>query len=75
MPVLTHRKTKPQYDIVVAGSGAGGGNFRPRSRDGLGVDWPMSCKQLGCIGNVSMTGTFPSVPDGIIKRLGLESVA
>lgn len=32
-------------------------------------------KQLGYIGNVSMTGNFPSVPDGIIKRLGLESVA
>jgi choline dehydrogenase-like flavoprotein len=25
MPVLTERKTQPQYDVIVVGSGAGGG--------------------------------------------------
>ncbi|MEQ1750121.1 MAG: FAD-dependent monooxygenase, partial [Prosthecobacter sp.] len=25
MPLLTDRKTKPQYDVIVVGSGAGGG--------------------------------------------------
>ena len=25
MPILADRKTKPQYDVIVVGSGAGGG--------------------------------------------------
>ena len=31
-------------------------------------------KGLGYIGNVSMAGAFPGVPDEIIKKLGLEDV-
>ena len=34
-----------------------------------------SWKGLGYIGNVSMAGAFPGVPDEIIKKLGLEDVA
>ena len=32
-------------------------------------------KGLGYIGNISLAGTFPGVPDEIIKKLGLEDVA
>lgn len=31
-------------------------------------------KQLGYIGNISVAGPYPGVPDDIIKRLGLEDV-
>lgn len=32
-------------------------------------------KQLGYIGNVTIAGPYPGVPDEIIKKLGLEDVA
>ncbi len=32
-------------------------------------------KQLGYLGNVTMAGAYPGVPDEIIKKLGLEDVA
>ncbi len=32
-------------------------------------------KHLGYIGNVTLAGAFPGVPDEIVKRLGLEDVA
>jgi len=31
-------------------------------------------KQLGYVGNVTMAGAYPGVPDEIIKKLGLEDV-
>ena len=32
-------------------------------------------KQLGYIGNVTLAGAYPGVPDEVIKKLGLEDVA
>ena len=48
--------------------------FRKLALDGYythSANW----KQLGYVGNISIGGPFPGVPEAVIKQLGLEDVA
>ena len=48
--------------------------FRQLTLDGY-YTHSSNWKQLGYVGNVSVAGPYPGVPDDIIKKLGLEDVA
>ena len=48
--------------------------FRKLALDGY-YSHSATWKQLGYVGNVSVGGPFPGVPEAIIKQLGLEDVA
>ena len=63
-------KAKPELHVGVAFFKA----FRRLALDGYythSANW----KQLGYVGNVSVGGPFPGVPEAVIKKLGLEDVA
>ncbi len=48
--------------------------FRKLALDGY-YTHSATWKQLGYVGNISVGGPFPGVPEAIIKQLGLEDVA
>ncbi len=68
--ICDESKTKPQHQT--------GARFFKKFRQlcvGGYYTHSATWKHLGYIGNVSMAGAFPGVPDEIIKKLGLEDVA